>query len=354
MKRILNIAIIALLAVSIALPALAEGQTSLSGEVIHRETLTLTAPFGGKILDLTAREGDLYQAGDALLELDTVKLYAPCDGTVGGLRIVPGDEAAFIQEQYGALLYIEPASAYTIETNTDDAYDSNENRMVHVGETVYLVSVNSKKRTGTGFVTSVDGKSYAVEVAQGNLRVNEKAYIYRSEDYDYKSRIGSGKTLRNNPIPLTGEGSVLKVWVKEGEEIRRGDLIAELVTGTLSQLREVSAQVTAPEDGVLASLSVAPGDSVEQGQALATFYPLKSMQIAAVVNETDLSAIAPGDEVTIELLGLKDRGPFAGTVSAISAVNRAESGDAEYVAYVDFEPDVLVREGMTATVYLNH
>lgn len=324
---------------------------SITGKVVAGESVSLTAPYGGKVLDYSLREGDVVQPGASPFTIDTTKVYAPCDGTVGGIRAQAGDEAAFIQDQYGALLYVEPASLLRIETNTSDSYNDNENKVIHVGETVYLKSVNSSARTGVGYVTKVSGSSYTVEVTEGNLRLAERAKIYRDAEYEDKSKIGSGKTARQNPVAITGEGSVLRVLVSEGQQVKRGDVLAEMVTGVLPGNTKLESTGVSSQS-IVASIAVQPGQQVSEGEVLATLYPLNKVQIAADLNELDLGRVAVEDAVEVELDGMKEAGRIKGTIASISAKSHTDSGDAEYKVYVDFAVDGNVREGMSATVYI--
>lgn len=326
---------------------------SISGQVVAGESLSLTAPYGGKLLDYTARAGDVAKPGETPFSIETTKLYAPCDGVVGGVRAQPGDEAAFIQEQYGALLFIEPATLLKIDTSTAEAYDKNENKLVHVGETVYLQSNNSKSRTGAGYVTQVDGSRFSVEITQGNLSVDERASVYRNPNYEGASRIGIGKTARFNPVAITGEGSVLRVLVAEGQAVRRGDALAEMVNGVLPGYSAALRDAAIPCLSIVSSIAAQPGEQVSAGQVLATLHPVESLQIMADLNELDLERIQVGDAVRVELTGLKESGLLEGTVASISSLSSTDSGDAEYKVYVDFPVGSAVREGMSATVYLN-
>lgn len=325
---------------------------SLSGNVVAGESVSWVAPYGGKLLDYTVRVGDIVEPAEALFEIETTKVYAPCDGTVGGVRAQPGDEAAFIQEQYGALMYLEPDTLLQIDTSTAEAYNRNENKLVHVGETVYVQSVNSKSRTGIGYVTQVDGTKFSIEITEGNLRVAERANICRSENYEYESRIGAGKTARLSPVAITGEGSVLRVLVAEGAHVERGDVLAETVSGVLPDYAALPKAQAATGPCIVASIEAQPGAQVTSGQVLATLHPVSSLQIAADLNELDLPLIHVGDAVRVEWIGFKEQSLLEGTVKAISALSSTDSGDAEYTVYVDFLADSYVREGMSATIYL--
>ncbi|NLG24103.1 MAG: HlyD family efflux transporter periplasmic adaptor subunit [Clostridiales bacterium] len=334
---------------ALAAPAGAEGELSLTGTLQPDRILAITAPFSATVIAARADAGDLVRAGEILFELETTKVYAPCDGTVAGLRAAEGDRLADVAAVYPAPLYIEPTSRHVINASTSGAYDKDANRYIHVGETVYLTSTASSSRSGEGIVTSVDGADYTVEVQSGSLRLNENCRISRNPDSDEsKDRIGSGKTRRNNPVAVVAEGSVLKLHVAEGDQVKKGDLLMEVAQGDLPG--GAGGWVTTDQDCVVQSVSAGVGDAVQRGQALATVFPVGTLVAAVPIDESDLPAIAVGDNVTIELDATADGAGYRGTVRSIAYAADAGAASPTYRAIIEFENDGFVRQGMGVTV----
>jgi len=334
-------------------PAVSRTAFSISGYVVAGESVSLTAPYGGRIMDYAVRVGDILQAGQTAFSIETMKIYAPCDGTIGGVRALPGDETSFVQQQYGALMYLEPVNLLRIETTTAEAYDNNENKLIHVGEIVYLQSNNARSRTGTGRVIIVDGKSFSVEVIEGSLRVDERTSIYRQANYENQSCVGIGRTVRVNPIAITGEGSVLEIMVREGQQVKRGDVLAELAEGVLSGHVASTKQSEVSIESILYGIAVQPGQQVSRGQVLATLHPVAKLEVEADIHELDLDRIQVGDTVQVEIMGLRTNNVFMGAITNISSLSHAQNGDAEYKVYLSLPVNGAIREGMSATVYLN-
>ena len=332
----------------------------LAGTVEAGNTVAVMAPFGGVLLDTSLKEGDMVRAGDVLHTIETTKVYAPVDGKAGGVRAQDGDEAAAIQNRYGALLYIEPSSPYIIETNTRNAYSgSPENAYIHVGESVYLRSNSSRARAGTGFVMQVEGSNFTVEVLDGNLELDESTDIYRDGAYTYESRIGTGKTSRNPNVAITVDsGSIFKVHVRQNDAVSRGDLLLEVVTGAIPMQAIPSNEVRAEKDAIVSSVTAKAGDTVSQNQLLSTLYPVEDFQIAVPVSETDLPHVRIGDPVRIELANIRDQPSFTGTVASISGLNSTQATDddsveATYNVYIDFAGSAIIRQGMNVNVFFN-
>ena len=356
-KRGIAAALAALLALA---PCAALGETVFSGEVTAQNAQVIAAPYGGVINGLAVREGDAVKLGDAIARVETSKTYAMVEGTVSGVFAGEGDEAKGIEERYGALVYIEPINRYTLDCSTERAYNSSENRYIHIGETVYLSCTKDASHQGRGVVTALDEQNeekFSVEVTGGEFYMGETVDIYRSADYKAETRIGRGTVGRTAPVAVKGEGSVLRMHVRAGDSVERGELLFETVSGTLDGLYAPDTQVVSDVTGVVASVEVKNGASVEKGATLATVYPQDRLQVKMLVSEADLSDVRVGGKASIEFNWNADSGErFDGEISAISYVSEQDeqnsSSAAQYVAYVDFTPDETVRIGMTVVVYV--
>ena len=326
-----------------------EGRVELNGMLEPAKAEIIKAPMSGSVLECPAEAGDLLKAGEELLVIDTVRIYAPCDGVIAGLRAEEGDRLSVVQAFYGAAMYVEPASVYMISASTTNAYDSNANRMIHVGEKVYLTSVNNYSRTGEGIVTSVTGENYTVEVLESNLRLNETCRVSREEDNDEeKGRIGQGKTQRNNPIAIQAEGSVLKLHVQEGDEVRKGDLLMEVAPDMLEGKTE--SVIAAEKDWVVLAVSAAEGGAVQKGQPVAQVFEEGTLRAVVQAEEEDLKALAEGDKVTVTLDIDPEKYTYEGVIEKISYVPVETAMGLTYEVTVAFENDGFVRMGMSVTV----
>ena len=66
------------------------------------------------------------------------------------------------------------------------------------------------------------------------------------------------------PTKLCMPGKILNVKSSVGASVKKGDVILVL------EAMKMENEVVAPEDGTVASINVAAGDSVEAGDTLAT------------------------------------------------------------------------------------
>ena len=325
----------------------------LPGTVVAGQTVAVLAPFGGAVENFTVRKGDIVSAGETLFVLTTTKVYAPCDGTVGAVRTQVGDETSFIQDRYGALFYIEPQNRFLIQTDTKFAFAADENKLIHVGETVFIGSRNSNERVGAGFVTKVDDNGYTVEVTEGNLILGDSISIFRSRDFAAESKIGSGTTTLNPNVAITSDGCVFRLYAVQGKDVKRGELLLETAGGSIGFNPLPTNQVLAGSHAVVASVDVTSGANVSKNQVMATLYPVNTFQVAVNVMELDLANVRIGDPVRIELENIYNQEPMRGLVSSIAGLNVADATETEYMVYIDFSANDMIRLGMGVSVYFN-
>ena len=208
-----------------------------------------------------------------------------------------------------------------------------------------------------GVIAALTEKGYKVEVTGGEFYMGETVGIYRDSEYKAQSRIGRGTIDRTAPVAVKGTGSVLRIHVENGDFVERGELLFETVDGTLDGMYAPDCAVLAPVNGVVASVDVNPGASVNKGDVIATIYPSDSMQIEFIVPEENLFDIVEGQKVSIEFYWDDDENmTTTGTISSISHLSESAetdpgAGRRSYKAYVSFEPEENVRLGMSVFIY---
>ena len=350
----------ALLIMMLCVPALAE--LSFDGKVVSSKTLTVMAPFGGIIDEVYPMKGDSIHTGDPVATLQTTRVYAPMDGVIGGIFAKPGDETEGIISQYGGIMYLEPTNRYIITADTEKAYNSSSTRFVHIGEEVYLSCVKDGSHTGTAVVTGVDDLNdngdtpYKLEVTSGSFYMGETVGIYRTKGFASSSRIGRGIIHQNAARSISGSGSVLRLHVKEGDSVERGQLLFETVEGALDGLYAVDNTILSGVDGIVASVEAAQGGKVEKNGKLITVYPLDAMQVEMYVSEMDLPEVHEGDAVSIVFEWDVDAAmPLEGTISRISRVgaDADNASETRYSVFVDFTPVDAVSMDMSAVVHMS-
>lgn len=340
--------------------ALAEADFDFDATVVCMQPVYVTAAIGGTVGAVPALAGQQIGEGDTLAELSTNKIYAPADGTVTGLFCEPGDSISDITNRYGALMYIEPNSKYTLTASTDNAYNQSANKYIHVGEAVYL-SCSDGTHKGEGFVTSVSGTEFNVEVTSGGFYMGETVSVYRDSSRATKSRIGKGDIARIANVTVTGPengGSVVVLHVQEGSSVKAGDLLMETLNGEYDARYCTGSTLKSSVKGIVASVEVKPGANVNKGDVIAAIYPTDGFQLETQINEVDLSVLTVGTPVRVSFNWNEDdedAESYDGVVSRVlytpvTSEGNNSSDAATYAAYIDFAADDSIRLGMTATV----
>ena len=322
---------------------------SLNGTVEAGVTVPVYAPIGGTVDNVAVEAGMHVAAGDTLFSYRTEKTYASGDGTVTGVFVKAGDDAETVTEQYGADLYIEGTALYTVSASTSKAYSSLETMLVHTGETVYVVCRTDEKRKGTGIITAIDGTNYTVLVTEGNFIPGDSVTVYRDEAHSEKQRLGRGSVSRVNPTAVNATGAIVSIAVNDGDQVKRGDLLMETLSGTFEGYEMTGTAVTAAEEGVIMSVSAEVGATVSKGDVVAQIAPISGMRIEANVSADDRQSLKAGDKVTIELES-DDSRIYEGTVRYITETPEEDAEEVTYKAVIDFEPEQDVYFGMAVVV----
>ena len=349
MKKTIQTAL-CLLCVLALLPAAALADSlTLTGTVSAGKTIEVYAPIGGTVASVLAEVGQEVGADDALYALKTTKVYAEENGTVTGIFGEPGDSATTVSNRYGAVMYLEGDSVYSVSASTDNAYNTTDTKFVHVGETVYLKCRSNADRTGIGTITSIEGTSYTIKVSSGTFIPGDSVDIYRDQEYSNTKRIGRGSVSRVSPTAVTASGSIVRFAVKDGDKVKRGDLLLETLDGTFDGYYMSGTDILAGAAGIVGSMSASQGGSVQGGNVVAVIYPREGMRVEATVPEDSRSEIKVGDKVLIELEADETK-TYNGTVTLVSSVAESGSGETSYRVLVSFNPDQAVNFGMSVVV----
>lgn len=314
--------------------------------IVAPKTEKIIAPFSGTLrpFDLTA--GEAVSSGELLFEIDTIPVYAQHGGTVSAVLAAEGDDASGVISRHGALAVIEPELALYVDADTRDAYDDDENRYLHAGETLYLKCGNEK---GEGRVTSVNGKDYIVEILDGSFEVDDTIRCFRESSMPSDSETGRGKAKRYADILVTGTGRVAKVHAKPGDKVAAGDLLFEMIDAVSA--KDASPEITAPVSGAVTLLQAVSGAQVYRGMLLCEIADLSALELSAEVDELDLNAIRVGDMLSYTLDAYGETA-FTGTVTEIRPIGSARQNATYFDVRITAPKEASVLPGMNATVQL--
>ncbi len=346
----------------ICLPLSAFSAGTYYGSVVCERSVTVRAPFGGPVSGIQVLKGNRIHPGEPICTLETTKVYAPADGTVTAVFAVPGDLLEDVKNLYGNAVYLMPANRLNVNASMKTA-KKNADSFVSPGQAVYLQAGRGRgMKTGEGRILTVTAANpetesdtaYTVEILSGAFIPGEKVNVYREESLDKDTLLGGGTANQVAAQGISGDGSLLRMHVKAGDEVKRGDLLFETVNGTLEPQIQQDNVILSETEAIVSAVDATEGATVEKGAALITLYPLDSLQVCLTAGETELKEFTPGRAVSVTFAG--EETSLEGTVASISYLNEsteaAGSGYASYKVYIDFAAKDTVRMGMLAMVEL--
>ncbi len=181
---------------------------------------------------------------------------------------------------------------------------------------------------------------------------------------------GSGAVESTNETTLYAEtgADVTKVNYKEGDVVKKGDVIAELddsdYQSTLSNNEnsflqsQISAQsssddiknltIKAPFSGQVSSISVKAGDEVNSGGTILTISDPSRLKVLLTYSSNDAAKIAVGQSASVYITSLMES--ISGTVSYISNKSTTTaSGGSVYTVEITMDNPGAITEGSTAS-----
>ena len=336
------------------LPAAALGDGEMSryaitdGTVQAVEYVSLTAPYTGTLSAFDLDPGDRVAKGDVLLRLLTTDVTAPEAGTVSAVFVSAGSLAENAMRHYGAVIGLEPANKLQLKATTMGAYNDEENKRIRLGETLYFHTTGIKGVEGQGRVVSVSGNAYLVEITKGTYNLNTSLILYRSDSYDNKTNVGRGQVILRDPIPVAAVGRVARVNVKAGAAVKEGQVLLQMMAADADA--GARPEVAAPADGIVAAVSVIPGQMVWKGQELCRLWLTDRLEIVADVDEMYVRNVQVGDRVPCTL-DVNPSQVLEGEITEISSLGVPKQNTTTFTVHIAIQAEN-VRLGSGASVYM--
>lgn len=167
-------------------------------------------------------------------------------------------------------------------------------------------------------------------------------------------------------IASPASGEIKSLDVKQGEKLKKGDKVAEVVAqGEGGQSKEMSIKM--PKDGTIVKTEGMEGSMAQAGNPIAYAYNLDDLYITANVDEKDVADIEKGNDVDVDIDGQK--ATVSGKVDQIGDATAASfslmpssNSDGNYTKVsqvvpvrisLDSEPSKNVVPGMNAEVKIH-
>ncbi len=110
------------------------------------------------------------------------------------------------------------------------------------------------------YTITVNGVAYNVTVEENSNSVPAASAPIQAQTPKEEKKPSVGSITIEAPMP----GNVIDIRVKAGDKVASGDAVVIL------EAMKMENEIVAPSNGIIASVNVSKGDSVEAGQLLLT------------------------------------------------------------------------------------
>jgi HlyD family secretion protein len=345
-------------------------RSEYSGTVETRE-IQIGSKIGGRVTEVGVEEGQLVKAGAVLVRFEADELKAQRMQTQAAVEQAQADLDKMLRGNRPEEIEEAGATARADKAALDEARNGPRREEIDQAKADYAATAadatnaegfyqRMKKLVESDTISKQqfddardkrDAAAQRAESARQHLTMLEEGT--RVEDVNaaearYKQAEAAAELMR-------------KGFRREDIEAARGRLaeaqghVAELD----AQLRE--AELTAPADAVVETVSVRPGDLVPAGRIVMTMLESSQLWVKVYVPETELARVHLGQQSTVRVDSFGGRA-FAGHVGMIASEaeflprNVQTKSDREHEVfgvkvYVDNAQQVL-KSGMSATVRL--
>lgn len=372
-----------------------------SGPVQPIKTANILAQVASTVLKVNVSEGDRVKAGDVLCVLDSssfnnniknsqlqleqaklnlqsaqnnynnLTIRAPISGYVTNLSIQKGSNVGSNM----VIATIQDTSYLTVTAPFSETVADSMN----VGDTAYAVLTDGSLSV-TGSISHI-GPSYAYKngvVARdvtikfanpGDVKLNSNMNIYINVLNGKVYSLAPGQLQPINVVNVQAQvpGTVSTLNVSQGDYVNKGAVMAILSSDNVAQnLEQAKIQyemaqnnynvqqstlnnyvIKAPFDGIVASVSVNPGDVVKEGQQIVTIADTSGMKFTIPVDELDISNVKVGQNVAVTLDAIQGK-TYTGKVSRVAEQGTSQNGVTTYDVDITIDNPTGIKLGMNA------
>jgi HlyD family secretion protein len=267
--------------------------------VTAKATAEVTAVAGGRVAQLTVREGQSVRAGRVLVRIDSPDAFralrearrADAEAASAGTVSLPGSGLTSRQVQADrAALKAFTQARTTAQQIPDPQLRSQALAAVQASQAQYAAAAAQAQDAIRRFDAGIGNLAQALGSLASAQRVQTRAAVVVAE------RTVEGLTVR---APIDGVVSLTR-GTRSGAAQSAQSLLGQLPQSLQDQAGQALGQGGAPSAGSVSG-SLAVGQPVTGGQTLVTITDVSSLTLTAQVDETDVLLVRPGVAATAEL-----------------------------------------------------
>ncbi len=305
-----------------------------SGNIEVSNEARLAFGVGGRIDKIYVDDGDKVSEGDVLAKLDTDALELALTKAQVALTT---QQVALTTKQVAVTT--ANVTLRTAEHSLDEARDLYTWPEIKVAQ----ADVDAAEDYVDYVLDRGDLPAATLVYAQARLTAAEAILDAMIMSYDTEE-----VAIKKMEVELAWQSLEL---ARQSLELTRQSLEQAQQSLEQAQKNLNEATLTAPFDGVVASVDVDEGDTASATTTIVHLVDLASLELEVEVDEIDIPGVEVGQRVIIEVDALPDL-PVEGEVTFISSLAEEEAGVVLYEVKIDFAvPEGSgLRVGMSATV----
>lgn len=326
--------------------SIAQAQLSYDSNIKDLMSSTVAAPIDGEVLEIQAKEGDTLSNNSTLLTItdkSKLKLLVSFSNTYRS-KLKVGQEVSV--NAYDTTREELDKTTGVISSISTPSYTTSD------GAEVYNVGV------------MIDNSSSLTEDMVANVTINI--------DGNTVSSINSSNLsfFKSMTVKTESGGMLSKLNVENGQNVKKGDKLAELENEDLEITVQTSAlkledlalqlqtaeeklldyKIYSPFDGTITLNDIEQGNSINQGEVLGSVANYDTMEFVIDVDELDIAKIAVGQSanITIDAIEETTAKPIKGTVTKIAVEGSSSDGVSTYPVTIQLEANKNLKGSMNA------
>jgi len=299
-----------------------------------------------------------------------ITIRAPCDGRIMAIYIEKGDDALAVFRDKGAVIMLSTDGRMKVCLKSDTPMDL---------ELSEKVNIEGKDKNGKDFKVQGAVTSLTRRGLEAEIHIDSDRYPMDTPVTVTKKTgelLGESILEISKPMAVSAYGGTIKGVSNEfavGSMVERYDVLARIVWSEIplyiandKVLREFakakvtydkanekleSLAVTAPCDGIVATVDVKEGDDVADGALLLSIVDAHAgMKLSLSIDELDIPYVQPGQTVKVAADALPDI-LLDGVVDKIAPLGNTENSVTTYEVFVTLtgEVDERIKGGMNVS-----
>jgi oxaloacetate decarboxylase alpha subunit len=232
--------------------------TAETAGVLKGEYGAAPAPFNAELQKtvledaqaITCRPADLIEA-----EMDKLTAELQAHADQDGIRLEEGERE--VDDVLTYALFPQVGLKFLANRDKPEAFEP-----VPTLESAMAATQAANKADEDVYTIAVNGQAYVVQVAEGGDITNFAAVSAAANPQTANASAQPAAAAKGEPITAPLAGNIWKVEVSAGQQVEEGEVLVIL------EAMKMETQIVASKAGVVASISVQPGDTVKVGDQL--------------------------------------------------------------------------------------